>query len=64
MVTLKKLMIFLTIVFTLPGCTGKGDNNRSASSMTVISSPSTPIFYTSTYDDKTLKELGITLNST
>lgn len=64
MISIKKLVIFLTIILTLSGCASKADKLESSTLSKSVSSQTTPIFYTSAYDEKDLKEFGIKLNST
>lgn len=65
---MKKLTIFLMILFVLSGCSSKANSVASNleinNSMTNLTPSSIPIHYTSAYDEKTLKELGIKLSST
>ncbi|WP_127493847.1 hypothetical protein [Paenibacillus glycanilyticus] len=63
MISIKKFIILLMIICALSGCANKASKVESASSNSE-SSPTTPIYYTSAYDEKELEELGITLNST
>ena len=65
---MKKLTIFLMILFVLSGCSSKANSVASNleinNSMSNLTPSSIPIHYTSAYDEKTLKELGIKLSST
>ncbi|QGQ99420.1 hypothetical protein EHS13_33445 [Paenibacillus psychroresistens] len=66
---MKKLIIFLMILFVLSGCSRKvnsvaASNLEINNSMSHLTPLSIPIHYTSAYDEKTLKEMGIKLSST
>lgn len=57
------LFILCLLAVSILGCGARTESHR-ASSESIASSPSTPVFYSAAYDKKALKEMGITLTST